>query len=53
MSKLELFYPAKPYKITQAFGINNPSYLQFGFSQHNGIDIAVIREQIININSKI
>jgi len=48
MSKLELFYPAKPYKITQAFGINNPSYLQFGFSQHNGIDFLIDADGMAN-----
>lgn len=38
MSRLELWYPQKPYVVTQAWGIANPSYLQFGFSKHNGID---------------
>lgn len=33
--------PAKPLFITQAWGIKNPSYNQFGFSRHNGTDIAV------------
>lgn len=41
MSKLELFYPVKPLVISQAFGIKNPSYLQFGFSEHNGWDYPV------------
>ena len=41
MSKLELSYPAKPYTITQAFGIYNPAYEQFGFNRHNGIDFRV------------
>lgn len=45
--KLELFFPAKPYQITQAFGIANPSYLQFGFSKHNGIDFAVDADGIV------
>jgi len=38
MSKLELFYPQKPYVVTQKHGVPNPAYLQFGFSQHNGED---------------
>lgn len=38
MAKLELYYPAKPYVETQAWGIYNPAYLQFGFSKHNGRD---------------
>lgn len=36
--KLELYYFSKPYTITQAWGIFNPAYQQFGFSRHNGID---------------
>lgn len=38
---LKLTYPAKPYLLTQAFGIYNPAYLQFGFDHHNGIDFRV------------
>lgn len=38
MSKLSLFYPTKPFVVTQGWGISNPSYLQFGFSRHNGTD---------------
>lgn len=45
--KLELFYPAKPYRITQAFGILNPAYNQFGFKKHNGIDFAVDTDGIV------
>ena len=45
--KLDLFYPAKPYVITQAFGITNPSYNQFGFSKHNGTDFAVDTDKIV------
>ncbi len=45
--KLELSFPAKPYTITQAFGILNPSYEQFGFSKHNGIDFAVDADGIV------
>lgn len=36
--KLELYYPVKPFIITQGWGISNPTYLQFGFSKHNGVD---------------
>ena len=39
--KLELWYPAKPYTVTQGWGISNPSYLQFGFSRHNGEDFLI------------
>lgn len=46
--KLSLYYPAKPYKVTQAFGIYNPAYLQFGFDLHNGIDFAVDTDKVVN-----
>lgn len=38
--KLSLYYEAKPWKINQAWGVENPIYEQFGFKRHNGIDIA-------------
>jgi len=46
--KLSLYIPAKPYIITQGFGISNPSYQQFGFSKHNGIDFAVDTDGVVN-----
>lgn len=45
--KLSLYYPTKPYEITQAFGITNPSYNQFGFTKHNGIDFRVDTDGIV------
>jgi murein DD-endopeptidase MepM/ murein hydrolase activator NlpD len=38
MQRLELFYPAKPFIVSQGWGILNPAYEQFGFNRHNGID---------------
>lgn len=38
MNSLRLYFPSKPFQITQAWGIYNPAYLQFGFSKHNGTD---------------
>lgn len=38
MPKLRLYYPAKPFVLTQGWGILNPIYNQFGFSRHNGVD---------------
>ncbi len=38
MNRLELFYPAKPFYQTQAWGIYNPAYSQFAFDLHNGVD---------------
>lgn len=39
--KFTLHYPAKPYKLNQAWGIYSVIYKQFGFSLHNGLDIAL------------
>ena len=36
--KLELYYPAKPFLVTQGWGIYNPAYERFGFNRHNGVD---------------
>lgn len=33
-----LYYPTKPWILTQGWGILNPSYNQFGFTRHNGQD---------------
>lgn len=37
---LTLGFPAKPYKVNQKWGVPNPVYAQFGFTQHNGVDVA-------------
>lgn len=39
MKKLELYYPTKPFKITQKFGENPKLYAQFNIKGHNGLDI--------------
>lgn len=41
MKAFTLYYPAFPYRVNQGWGIRNPLYEQFGFSLHNGIDIAL------------
>lgn len=39
--KLELVYETQPWKITQKWGVHDPAtYSRFGFTDHNGIDIA-------------
>lgn len=38
--KLAFWAPLKLLRITQGWGIKNPSYEQFGFSRHNGTDMA-------------
>ena len=41
MDKLVLAYEAKPWRITQEWGVHRPDlYKQFGFEDHNGTDIA-------------
>lgn len=45
--KLSLYYPASPYRVTQAFGLTNPFYNQWGFTKHNGVDFAVDTDGIV------
>ena len=48
MAKLELFYPVRPYRVNQPWGVYDDLYKQFGFTQHNGIDIALVNGQPIH-----
>lgn len=43
----EFYYPAKPFVISQAWGIYNPAYLKFGFSRHNGIDFVFPKAKLL------
>ena len=47
MSRLDLFYPVRPHKVNQVWGVKRDIYHQFGFSVHNGIDLALVRGQLI------
>lgn len=47
MKNFELYYPARPFVTTQAWGIKNPSYEQFGFTHHNGVDFAVDADGVV------
>src|SRR3990167_2165986 len=39
---MKFYYPVKPYKVNQKWGVYRPEvYSQFGFTQHNGEDIAL------------
>ncbi|HYF29456.1 MAG TPA: M23 family metallopeptidase [Candidatus Paceibacterota bacterium] len=38
--KLSLYYPVYPHIVTDAWGVEDPRYERFGFTHHNGIDIA-------------
>lgn len=35
---MKLYYPHRPYLVTQKWGVYNPAYEQLGFKNHNGID---------------
>lgn len=39
--ELRAYYPMKPFRVSQAWGIYNPAYLQFGYSKHNGVDLMI------------
>lgn len=41
MQRLTLYFPAMPYVVNRAWGIPDPLYEEFGFTLHNGIDLAV------------
>lgn len=45
MSKLELYYPTKPWRVNYGFGVNEAYYKQFGLKGHNGIDAFTLRGQ--------
>lgn len=46
--KARFYYPVKPYQITQKWGISRPEvYSQFGFTQHNGEDVALGADKLV------
>ena len=47
MSRFTFPYPVKPWLQTQAWGVANPAYEKFGFSRHNGTDIALGFDKLI------
>lgn len=48
MKTFSLYYPVKPYHLNQAWGIARPDvYAQFGFTRHNGADLALVNGQEI------
>jgi murein DD-endopeptidase MepM/ murein hydrolase activator NlpD len=40
-------WPAKPWRVSQEWGIFNPAYQRFGFTRHNGIDIALGNDKLV------
>lgn len=47
MAKPSFYYVAYPYKVNQAWGIYNPVYERFGFTRHNGTDIALGTDKVL------
>ena len=47
MDRLRLYYPAKPYIVTQGWGVFNPFYKTFGWSRHNGEDAKLGADKFI------
>jgi len=45
MTRFELFYPVKPWTVSQGFGGNPQIYKQFGIDGHNGVDIVTAHGQ--------
>lgn len=45
MARFEIFYPVKPWTVSQVFGVNPQIYSQFGINGHNGIDIVTYHGQ--------
>lgn len=46
--KLELYYPAKPFYVTQDWGVYNTAYTQFGFDHHNGVDFELEPDSLLH-----
>lgn len=47
MKKIELYYPTKPFIVTQGFGIKNDAYKRFGFTHHNGVDFIADKDKTV------
>ncbi len=41
MNALSLCYPVTPHIVNRAWGVEDVLYKQYGFSKHNGIDLAL------------
>jgi len=51
--KLSLSYEVKPFKINQQWGVSNPSvYSRFGFTEHNGTDVALGNDSLVYAPAK-
>lgn len=47
MKRLALYYPVTPYAVNRPWGVPDPLYEEFGFSHHNGVDLALVTGQAI------
>ena len=47
MARLSLYFPVTPHVVNRAWGIPDPAYEAFGFTRHNGVDLALTDGQAI------
>ncbi|MDQ1299746.1 MAG: hypothetical protein QG636_414 [Patescibacteria group bacterium] len=48
MKRLGLYYPVTPHVTNRAWGIPDAAYQEFGFTRHNGVDLALSTGQPIH-----
>ncbi len=48
MKRLQLYYPVRPHAVNRPWGYEDPVYEQFGFTQHNGVDLDLVPGQKIH-----
>lgn len=41
MARLSLYFPVMPHAVNRGWGVMDPLYEAFGFSRHNGVDLAL------------
>lgn len=49
MKRLALYYPVTPHTVNRPWGIPDAAYEEFGFSKHNGVDLALSTGQPIYV----
>ena len=47
MARLSLYFPVTPHRVNRAWGVADSAYEAFGFSRHNGVDLALVDGQPI------
>lgn len=48
MQRLSLYFPVAPHAVNRAWGVSDPAYEAFGFTRHNGVDLALSDGQPIH-----